>query len=139
MSPYGDMKPSPTELLILQHVWRQGTQSIGEIHRAVAEDLEWSRSSTRKTVERMVDKRLLSMSEQHGVKVYRAKAKKVPTLASMIRSFAADVLGLDGPLPVSSLVNSKILNDKELAELAELLCEAEADPSGRADDAGAEQ
>ncbi|MEM7664725.1 MAG: BlaI/MecI/CopY family transcriptional regulator [Pseudomonadota bacterium] len=123
------MKPSSTELLILRHLWSQGTQSVGEIHRAVADELEWSRSSTRKTVERMVDKRLLSMGEQHGVKVYRAKVKKVPTLASMIRSFAADVLGLDGPLPVSSLVNSKILDDKELAELEELLGETMSDQS----------
>lgn len=131
------MKPSPTELLILQYLWSKGTQSVGEIHRAVADELEWSRSSTRKTVERMVDKRLLSMAEQHGVKVYRAKAKKVPTLASMIRSFAADVLGLDGPLPVSSLVNSKILDDKELAELEELLAEAMTDQSEGSGDAEA--
>ncbi len=121
------MKPSPTELRILKHVWSQGAQSIGEIHRAVASDLDWSRSSTRKTVERMVDKGLLTMSELHGVNVFRAKAKKIPTLASMIRSFASDVLGLDGPLPVSNLVNSKILDEDELAELEQLLADAERD------------
>ncbi|MEP3050127.1 MAG: BlaI/MecI/CopY family transcriptional regulator [Erythrobacter sp.] len=132
------MKPSPSELLILKHVWALGTQSVGEIHRVIVDELDWSRSSTRKTVERMVDKGLLSMSDQHGVKVYRAKAKKVPTLASMIRSFAADVLGLDGPLPVSSLVNSKILDDSELAELEQLLLEAHADRVESSDDEGAE-
>lgn len=31
--------------------------------------------------------------------------------------FASDVLGMDGPLPVTNLVKSKILNDQELKEL----------------------
>jgi len=79
--------------------------------------LGWSRSSSRKTIERMVDKGLLSQREQHGLNIYRAKAKKIPTLAGLIQSFASDVLGLDGPLPVSNLVKSEVLSDEELAEL----------------------
>jgi hypothetical protein len=38
-------------------------------------------------------------------------------LAGLIQSFAADVLGLDGPLPVSNLVKSDVLSKEELAEL----------------------
>lgn len=115
------MKPSPTELPILRQLWDQGPQSAGEIHKAISEDLDWSRSSTRKTVDRMVDKGLVSVSDVHGLKVYSASAKKVPTLAGLIRSFASDVLGLSGPLPVSTLVGSKILDESELAELEALL------------------
>lgn len=65
----------------------------------------------------MVDKGSLTLSELHGLNIYTAKAKKIPTLATLIRSFAADVLSLDGPLPVSTLVQSQILNTEELAEL----------------------
>ncbi len=130
------MKPSPSELPILQHLWRSGPQSVGEIHKAISEEMGWSRSSTRKTLGRMVDKDLLKVKEKHGLNIYTANAKKVPTLAGMIRSFASDVLGLDGPLPVSSLVNSKILDDKELAELEQLL---ESDPKqGKAQQGGKE-
>ncbi|NVE95151.1 BlaI/MecI/CopY family transcriptional regulator [Altererythrobacter lutimaris] len=115
------MKPSQTELPILQHLWGKGAQSVGEIHQAVGPELNWSRSSTRKTVERMVEKGLLSVSEEHGLNIYRAKARKVPTLAGLIRNFANDVLGLDGPLPVASLVKSRLLDESELAELEALL------------------
>ena len=115
------MKPSPTELVILKHLWRSGPQSVGEIHSAVQAQLDWSRSSSRKTVERMVDKGLLDQREQHGLNIYRAKAKKIPTLAALIRSFAQDVLDLDGPLPVSNLVETRLLDPGELEELEAFL------------------
>lgn len=72
----------------------------------------------------MVDKGLLSVGDSHGLKIYRAKAKKVPTLGAMISRFAADVLGLDGPLPVSNLVKSHLLDEKELRELEQYLRES---------------
>ena len=115
------MKPSSSELVILKHLWSAGAQSVGEIHAAISPSLGWSRSSSRKTIERMVEKGLLSQREQHGLNIYRARAKKIPTLAGLIQNFASDVLGLDGPLPVSNLVKSKLLTDTELAELDALL------------------
>ena len=115
------MKPSSSELVILKHLWASGALSVGEIHSAISETLGWSRSSSRKTIERMVDKGLLTQTEKHGLNIYRAKAKKIPTLAGLIQSFAADVLGLDGPLPVSNLVKSDILSGEELAELEAFL------------------
>jgi len=115
------MKPSASELFILKHLWACGSQSVGEIHAGVKEGLGWSRSSSRKTVERMVDKGLLTVRDEHGLKIYRAQAKKIPTLASLIQSFAADVLALDGPLPVSNLVKSQLLSGEELAELEAVL------------------
>lgn len=118
------MKPSSSELVILKHLWASGAQSVGEIHTAIKDGLGWSRSSSRKTIERMVEKGLLSVREEHGLNIYRAKAKKIPTLAGLIQSFAADVLALDGPLPVSNLVKSQLLSDEELAELDAVLKDA---------------
>ena len=130
MSPNGDMNPAPTELTILKHLWRHKSQSLREIHLAVSPELNWSRSSTRKTVERMVDKGMLKVSDSHGLKVYRAKLKKIPTLAPMIRNFAAEVLGLEGPLPVSNLVKSQLLSDEELQELDDYLKHIDQSESG---------
>lgn len=69
----------------------------------------------------MVGKGLLNVRDEHGLNIYRAQAKKVPTLAGLIQSFAADVLALDGPLPVSNLVKSQLLSSEELAELEAVL------------------
>lgn len=120
------MNPTPPELSILKMLWRDGAKSVGEIHTVLGEELSWSRSSTRKTIERMVSKKMLTVKDLHGLNVYRAKLKKVPTLAALIQTFAKSVLGLDGPLPVSNLVKSEILTDAELSEL-EACLQAEAD------------
>ncbi len=121
MSPNGDMKPTPAELIILKHLWIAQPQSLREIHTAIEVQLEWSRSSTRKTVDRMLGKGMLRAEKVHGLLVYSAVVKKIPMLASMISNFAADVLGIDGPLPVTNLVKSKLLNKQELKELDEYL------------------
>ena len=120
------MNPSPTELAILKLLWRDGAKSIGEIHADIQAELDWSRSSTRKTVERMVDKQMLQMDKVHGLSVYTARVEKVPTLAGLIQKFARSVLSLDGPLPVSTLTGSQLLSEDELAELQDWL-DAHAD------------
>lgn len=121
MSPNGDMKPTPTEFVILKHLWQVGPQSQSEIHHSVQAQLQWSRSSTRKTIERMYDKGMLSTKDSHGTRLYKAKVKKVPTIAIMIQNFASTVLGLEGPLPVANLMKSHVLNAEELIELEHYL------------------
>jgi predicted transcriptional regulator len=71
MPPRVDMKPFSSELVILKHLWSSGASSVGEIHGAISPGLGWSRSSSRKTIERMVDKGLLSQTEKHGLNIYR--------------------------------------------------------------------
>ena len=117
MSPNGDMKPSASELIILKHLWKHQPQSLREIHQAIAPKLSWSRSSTRTTVDRMVGKSMLLIEDSHGLKIYSAKLKKIPTIAALIRQFTEDVLGIDAPLPVSNLVDSNLLDASELADL----------------------
>ncbi len=114
-------KPSPSELTILKTLWKQSPLSAKEVHQHVEDELQWSFSSTRKTLDRMLDKKLLGSKEVHGVKVYLAKASKVKTLASFIKDFTQKVLELDGPLPVSMFADSKLLEPEELEELEAML------------------
>lgn len=113
--------PSPSELVLLKQLWKAAPLSAREVHNAVEPQLAWSFSSTRKTLERMGEKGLLDVSIAHGVTVYRPLAGKVATLAAMLRTFAQQVLELEGPLPVASFVESRLLDEDELAELEALL------------------
>ncbi|MEM7329489.1 MAG: BlaI/MecI/CopY family transcriptional regulator [Pseudomonadota bacterium] len=121
------MSPNSTELRILKLLWRDGARSAGEIHAAIGEALNWSRSSTRKTIERMVAKDMVSIHTVHGLQIYKARLAKVPTLAGLIQNFARTVLSLEGPLPVSNLVKSEILSADELAELEAFLAAENAE------------
>ncbi|WP_160154249.1 BlaI/MecI/CopY family transcriptional regulator [Microbulbifer sp. ALW1] len=130
------MKPQPsaTELAILKALWQQSPLSAREIHLRIEEQLGWSYSSTRKTLDRMQDKGLLHAFEVHGLKVFEAEADKVETLAAYARDFAERVLEIKGPVPASFFAGSDLLSEVELKEL-ELLLARESKDDGTAEGA----
>jgi predicted transcriptional regulator len=113
--------PSFTELSLLKALWRQQPLSARELHAAVEEELGWSYSSTRKTLERMLEKGMLHQHVRHGVQVYDAVLEKVDTLAAFARDFGKRVMEIDTPLPVTMFSGSKLVDATELAQLEQLL------------------
>jgi len=113
--------PSISELSLLKALWRQQPLSAREIHDAVVDELGWSYSSTRKTLERMFDKGMVCQELRHGVQVYEAVCGKVDTLAAFARDFGRRVMEIDTPLPVNMFTGSKLVDDNELARLEQLL------------------
>jgi BlaI family penicillinase repressor len=113
--------PSITELTLLKVLWKQQPLSAREIHDQVVTELGWSFSSTRKTLERMLDKGAVRQSVVHGVQVYEAQLEKVATLASFARDFGQRVMEIDTPLPVNMFTGSKLVDKDELAQIEQLL------------------
>lgn len=113
--------PSMSELSLLKALWRQQPLSAREIHDQVVEEMGWSYSSTRKTLERMLDKRMVSQQVRHGVQVYEAALEKVGTLAAFAHDFGRRVMEMDTPLPVNMFTGSKLVDQHELAQLEQLL------------------
>jgi predicted transcriptional regulator len=108
-------------LCVLKALWKQQPLSTREIHDAVAGELGWTLSSTRKTVERMLEKGMLRQTTSHGVLVYTAVLEKVGTLAAYARDFGRRVMELDAPLPVTMFTGSKLVDADELAALGQML------------------
>ncbi len=113
--------PSISELTVLKALWRQQPLSAREIHEQVEAELGWSFSSTRKTVERMLEKGSISQHARHGVQVYEAALDKVDTLAAFAHDFGKRVMEMDTPLPVNMFTGSKLVDEAELARLEQLL------------------
>ncbi|HEU4774277.1 MAG TPA: BlaI/MecI/CopY family transcriptional regulator [Lysobacter sp.] len=119
--------PSNTELELLKCLWRNDACSARELHNHVVSVLGWSYSSTRKTLERMVEKGLVEERDSHGLYVYRAAIGKVATLAALSADFARRVLDIEGPLPTQAFADSRLLNEDEIDELAALLRDSNLD------------
>lgn len=113
--------PSVTELSLLKCLWKQQPLSAREVHELVAEELHWSYSSTRKTLERMVEKQMVNLQVVHGMNVYTAAVDKIETLAAFTRDFGKRVMEMDEPLPVNMFTGSKLVSPAELAELEQML------------------
>lgn len=116
-----DHIPSATELILLKALWRQAPLSARELHEQVQDELGWSYSSTRKTLERMLEKGLVAQEAARGVHVYRALSEKVGTLAAFAKDFSQRVMEMDAPLTAAMFTGSRLVNEKELDQLDEML------------------
>jgi predicted transcriptional regulator len=114
-------KPSPTELALLKQLWSRGELSARELHDAAAQELDWTFSSTRRTLDRMLEKGLVRRRDSHGVQVFAAAAGKTATLAALARDFMTRVLELTEPLPAATFADSRLLTDADIEELQALL------------------
>ena len=113
--------PSPTELCLLKALWKDAPLSARDLHAHVEEELAWSYSSTRKTLERMLDKGIVAQATERGIQVYRPLLDKVDTLAAFARDFSHRVMEMDAPLAAAMFSGSKLVDDQELARLDTLL------------------
>jgi len=113
--------PSPTELSLLKALWRQAPLNARELHARVEDELGWSFSSTRKTLERMLDKGMVAQESQDGIQVYRPLLEKVGTLAAFARDFSVRVMEMEAPMSVAMFTGSKLVDQQELERLDNLL------------------
>lgn len=113
--------PSASELTLLKALWQQQPLSAREIHDAAADELAWSFSSTRKTLDRMLEKRMIGLQTVHGINVYSAQLDKVATLAAFAHDFGRRVMEMDAPLPAAMFTGSKLVDQQELARLEQML------------------
>ena len=123
--------PSISELSLLKVLWKQQPLSAREIHDAAGDELAWSFSSTRKTLDRMLEKQMVSLQTVHGINVYSAQLEKVGTLAAFAHDFGRRVMELDAPLPVAMFTGSKLVDQDELARLEQMLHEWPSDPADK--------
>jgi BlaI family penicillinase repressor len=121
--------PSATELSLLKALWKHAPMSARALHLEVEDEMGWSFSSTRKTLERMLDKGMVLQAPAQGVKVYSAAVEKVDTLAAFARDFSQRVMEMDTPLAAAMFTGSKLVDQQELAQLDELLHNWPADES----------
>ena len=124
--------PSVTELTLLKTLWRQQPLSAREIHDGAAAELAWSFSSTRKTLDRMLDKGMVGLHIVHGINVYSARLEKVGTLAAFAHDFSRRVMEMDAPMPVAMFTGSKLVDQQELARLEQMLHDWPADDAEQA-------
>ena len=114
-------QPTAPELEILKLLWKEQPRSARELHEHLVEKFQWSYSSTRKTLERMGEKDLVSIEDQGNKKIYSARVEKIAILAAMTKDLAKRVFELDSPLPVAMFADSHLVEDEELEELERLL------------------
>ncbi len=117
------MFPNPTELEILKVLWQREPRTAREIHNEIEAQFQWTYSSTRKTLERMGEKKFIEIGSQGNKKTFAAILKKVPTLGMYAQNFAKNVLELKHQIPIAMFADSQLIDSSELDELEAYLDE----------------
>ncbi len=118
---------SKAEYDILRALWRNGSQSIREVHDIISPQNGWAYSTTKTTMDRMVKKGFLSREQFHGVFIYSAQISRPAGLVRLVQFFADKVLETDYGTVVSLFARNNTLREDEIAELNRLLEEDTAE------------
>jgi len=112
---------SRAEYDILRVIWKDGKQTVREVHDKLQQTNGWAYTTTKTMMDRMVQKELLDRSEFHGIFLYTALISRPAGLAKLVQFFAERVLETDAAQVVSMFASSQTLSPQELVELEDLL------------------
>ena len=114
---------SKAEYDILRILWKNGRNTVREVHDAITETTGWAYTTTKTMMDRMVTKELLKREDFHGIYLYSPLVSRPAGLAKLVQFFADRVLEIDAGTVVSMFAGSKAISPEEIKELERLLQE----------------
>ncbi len=120
------MRLSDTEWTVMQAVWTAGPTTARAVHGQVADSTEWTYSTVRTLLTRLVEKGALSARKLGQTTEYTALVSQESAQRSALRSLLERAFGGHvGPM-VQHLVSDKNLSPKDREQLQRLLEEEES-------------
>ncbi|GAB3938467.1 BlaI/MecI/CopY family transcriptional regulator [Larkinella terrae] len=115
------MKPTESELEILQVLWANGPSTVRQVNEHLSQSKEVGYTTTLKLMQIMHDKELLSRTEEGRYHVYQALIGEEETQQHLLDRFVDTAFrGSAMKLVMQALGNSKA-TPQELAELQRLI------------------
>jgi BlaI family transcriptional regulator, penicillinase repressor len=131
MARRASSQPTDVELEILRALWARGTGSVGQVHDALAQHRRVSYGSTLKMMQIMRDKGLLVRDDDVWPAQYRPAATQKTTQLAALDELVHKVFGGSARALVMTALAAKRVSAEELAELKQLVDEAEKKRSGK--------
>jgi BlaI family transcriptional regulator, penicillinase repressor len=114
-------EPSKAEYDILRILWKNGRQTVREVHDKLVETSGWAYTTTKTMMDRMVNKELLKRDDFHGINLYEANISRPAGMAKLVEFFADRVLEVDASTVVSMFSANETMSKEEIKELEDLL------------------
>lgn len=124
MPRWPSAQPTEVELEILQVLWEHGPCPLGEVHEAVAARSQRAYSTTRKMIQVMRDKGLVTSDESARPQLYSAAKSKEDTQLNLLEDLANRAFGGSTKKLVMSLVSAERLTVEEVREMQRLVKKA---------------
>jgi BlaI family penicillinase repressor len=122
------MKPTDSELEILQVLWQEGTCTVRQVNERLAENRDVGYTTTLKLMQIMHEKGLLTRMEEARSHVYEANVSEDETQATLLERFVDTAFrGSASKLVMQALGNHKS-TAAEIDEIRKLLDQIEQQP-----------
>jgi BlaI family penicillinase repressor len=117
-------QPTEVELEILQVLWEHGPCPLGQVHRVVAARYDRAYSTTRKMIQVMREKGLVTCDESVRPQLYRAVQSKEQIQLNLLEDIAERAFGGSTKKLVMSLLSADRVTIEELQEMQRLVKKA---------------
>ena len=120
---------SDAEWKIMKTLWNSESpaMTLGEIISAMGEDNNWSYTTVRTLIVRLIDKGAVNADKTTGVYRYSAALDEKECIGEEVRSFISRVFDGSPSHLVASLVRDGDISEKERAEILRLLGQIDGD------------
>ena len=118
-------QPTEVELQILSVLWESGPCTVRQVHDTLLQSRDTGYSTTLKMMQVMLDKGLLQRDASVRPQLYRAAKTKQQTQMKMLDNLPAKAFSGSAKRLVMQMVSTGRLSADELAEIQQLLKEAE--------------
>lgn len=118
-------KPSEAELQILQILWSKGASSVRDVHEKLNQKKDLGYTTTLKTMQRMLEKKMLIREESSKVHLYKAALKEDETQSELVDRILLSAFGGSALKMVLTALGSKRTSTEELKKIKELISKME--------------
>ena len=120
-----DIRPTNSELEILNVLWRRGPSSVREVHEELEKKRKTGYTTVLKLMQIMAEKGLVTRDEQNRAHIYSARPAEADTQRNLVDDLVERVFGGSAHKLALHALGSKKASPEELAELRKLLDELE--------------
>jgi len=127
MKKNNQIKPTESELEILQILWKKGDVTVREVNNVLNEFKEVGYTTTLKLMQIMHDKSILSRDTSQRTHVYTAIVKEKDIQSSLLKSFVDKAFSGSAMNLVMQTLGNHNASKEELAEIKALIQKLEND------------
>ncbi|AYQ34209.1 BlaI/MecI/CopY family transcriptional regulator [Runella sp. SP2] len=122
------MKPTDSELEILQVLWQEGPCTVRQVNERLTENRDVGYTTTLKLMQIMYEKGLLTRMEDARSHVYEANVSEEETQATLLERFVGTAFRGSASKLVMQALGSHKTTPAELDEIRKLLDQIEQQP-----------
>jgi predicted transcriptional regulator len=115
------LKPTESELEILQVLWDKGQSTVREVHDVLAKNKESGYTTTLKLMQIMLEKGLVTRDDSSRTHIYTAAMKKEHTQQQLLNKMIDDVFNGSAARMVMQALGNNSTSKKELEEIKKYL------------------